>query len=222
MDEKELKILLKKLPLTPGILRKEEYFNSSVMIPLVKINGEYHFLFEKRAAKIRQGGEVCFPGGEIDRLIDGDYKDTAIRETCEELGINKLHIKVLGQLDTLIGPAGITVDSYLGILKIKNIDKLKFGRNEVEKVFSIPVSYFLKNEPEKYYVRLEIHSTGTDQNGKKIETLPVKELNLPVRYSNSWGSRKHKVLVYTKTEEIIWGITATLIYEVISKIKGLN
>ncbi len=222
MNEDELKLLLNRLPASPGILRKEEYFNSSVLIPLIKVDGEYHFLFEKRAAKIRQGGEVCFPGGEIELSIDKSFEDTAIRETSEELGIDKSQIKVLGQLDTLIGPMGVTVDSFIGTVDIDNISVINHDKNEVEKLFSIPVSYFTENEPEKYYVHLEIHPTEIDTNGNKIETLPVKELKLPGRYSNPWRGRKHRVLVYTKTEEVIWGITAELIYEVINKIKNLK
>ena len=53
--------LISVLPKYPGVLGKEEYFNSAVLIPLVLINKEYNFLFEKRAASIRQGGEICFP-----------------------------------------------------------------------------------------------------------------------------------------------------------------
>ena len=41
------------LPRIPGILRKKEYFNAGVLIPLVWYNEEYHFLFEKRGTKIR-------------------------------------------------------------------------------------------------------------------------------------------------------------------------
>ncbi|MFP4017551.1 MAG: hypothetical protein ACLFUI_11025, partial [Halanaerobiales bacterium] len=47
MDKIFLKNLKKNLPEIPGILGKEEhYFNSAVLISLVEIEGEYHFLFE--------------------------------------------------------------------------------------------------------------------------------------------------------------------------------
>jgi len=77
MNKNDLENLKKKLPPIPGILGKEEYFNAAVLIPLMMINGEYHFLFEKRAAHIRQGGEVCFPGGEFDPEVDTSFQDTA-------------------------------------------------------------------------------------------------------------------------------------------------
>jgi len=218
MNITDLEKLKARLPLYPGILRKDEYLNSAVLIPLVMVNGGYNFLFEKRAANIRQGGEVCFPGGEIDTGIDVSFKDTALRETVEELGISKDKISIIGILDTLIGPMGVTVDSVIGALDITEITSLKFDSNEVEKIFLIPVSFFLDNKPEKYYVRLEINPTEIDKNGDKIETLPAKELQLPERYTKTWRGRKHHILVYKTPEGIIWGLTAALINEVISKL----
>ncbi len=219
MNISDLERLKDKLPVHPGILRKNDYLNSAVLIPLVMIGGEYNFLFEKRAAHIRQGGEVCFPGGEIDPEVDSSFRDAAIRETVEELGIHKEKISAFGILDTLIGPMGVTVDSVIGILDIQDISSLNFDKNEVEKIFLIPVSFFAENEPEKYHVRLEINPTEVDKNGDKINTLPVKELQLPDRYSKTWRGRKHEILVYKTSEGIIWGLTAALIYEVVQKLK---
>ncbi len=218
MRKDELELLKRNLPSVPGILRKDEYLNSAVLIPLILKDGEYYFLFEKRAAQIRQGGEICFPGGEFDPEIDKSYEDTAVRETVEEIGIKREQISVIGMLDTLIGPMGVIVDSVIGTVLINDINSLAFDKNEVEKIFTLPVSFFLKNQPEKYFVRLEIHPTEIDKNGEKIETLPVKELMLPDRYSKPWRGRKHSVLVYKTGEGVIWGITAALIYEVTKKL----
>ncbi len=219
MNNIELENLKLKLPHHPGILHKEDYFNSAVLIPLIMIDGEYNFLFEKRAANIRQGGEICFPGGEFYPIVDSSFKDTAIRESVEELGISRENISVIGILDTLIGPMGVTVDSFLGVINIKDISLLSFDKNEVEKIFLLPVSFFNRNEPEKYHVRMEINPTDIDKNGERVNTLPVKELQLPDRYSKTWRGRKHQVLVYKTSEGIIWGITAALIYEIIQKMK---
>jgi 8-oxo-dGTP pyrophosphatase MutT (NUDIX family) len=68
---------------SPEILGKDKYFNSAVLVPLVEIDNKFHFLFEKRANHIRQGGEVSFPGGEFTKKDQG-LRHTAIRETSEE------------------------------------------------------------------------------------------------------------------------------------------
>ena len=133
-------------------------FNSAVLIPLIHINDEYHLLFQKRANNIRQGGEVCFPGGEFDPEKDRDFLETAVRETIEEIGIKKDDIEIIGEMDTLVAPMGVTVDPFVGVLNINDLDKLNIDQTEVDRVFILPVSYFLSNNPSEYYVNLEVRT----------------------------------------------------------------
>ncbi len=221
MKNIDLKKLSTVLPGIPGVLSKEEYFNSAVLIPLILLNGEFHLLFEKRSALIRQGGEICFPGGEIDIKIDKSFEETAIRETMEELGISESKIQKIGCLDTFVGPMGITVDSIIAELNLREISKINYDKNEVEKIFTVPLSFFLENPPEIYEMRLELHSYYLNDNGEKVDLLPVKQLGLPERYSKPRQGKKHKVYVFKTQNEIIWGITAALIMELISKIKKI-
>ena len=203
------------------ILQKEEYLNTAVLIPLIYIDNEYHFLFEKRSANIRQGGEICFPGGEHDETCDLNFEETAIRETTEELGIHKNDIEVIGELGILLGGSGAIIHAFIGELKLKNFSSYIIDKIEVEKIFTIPVSFFQNNPPEVYYVRLESHPYYFDERGEKIILLPVEELKLPARYANPWGIRKRKVLVYKTGEEVVWGMTANLVYEFINKLNRL-
>ena len=198
---------------SPEILGKDKYFNSAVLVPLVEIENKFHFLFEKRANHIRQGGEVSFPGGEYDNRKDQGLRHTALRETSEELGIPPEKIKIIGKIGTLVAPMGVTVDAFVGQLWIQSIDELKIDTNEVEKVFLVPVEHFLKKKPEEYTVKLEVHPSYVDETGNQIELLPVQKLGLPERYSRPWKNGFHRVLVYNSTEEVIWGITAEIVFE---------
>jgi coenzyme A diphosphatase NUDT7 len=218
LNKIDLKKLKETLPEHPGILREDEYLNTAVLIPLIDIDDEYHFLFEKRSANIRQGGEICFPGGEYDELIDPSYEETAVRETIEELGISRDVIEIISPLGILIGGSGAIVNAFIGEVKLTNIDEFKIDKIEVEKIFTLPVSYFANNPPEVYHVRLEAHPYYFDEKGEKVVLLPVDELKLPARYANPWGFRKRKVLVYKTAEEIIWGMTANLIYDFVNKL----
>lgn len=114
---------------------------------------------------------------------------------------------------------GATVDSFVATLAIQSLDELNIDGEEVEKVFMIPVSFFEKNEPEKYKVRLEIQPSYIDKNGEKIKLFPAQELQLPERYNQPWGGRKYRVFVYKTEKGIIWGITAEIIYEFIQMLK---
>ena len=221
MDKRNLNALIESLPQHPAILQKDEYLNTAVLIPLIYIDNEYHFLFEKRSANIRQGGEICFPGGEHDETDNLNFENTAVRETIEELGINKNDIEITGQLGILVGGSGAIINAFIGELKLKDLNDYNIDKTEVEKIFTIPVSFFQNNPPEVYYVRLESHPYYFDENGKKITLLPVEELKLPARYANPWGIRKRKVLVYKTGKEIVWGMTAVLVHEFVNKLNQL-
>ena len=195
------------------ILGKDKYLNSAVLIPLFQVEEKYHLLFEKRANQIRQGGEVSFPGGEFDSKKDNGIHQTALRETSEELGISVEKIQIIGKIGTLVAPMGVTVDPFAGLLLINDLNELSIDKNEVEKIFSVPIEHFLNKKPDEYTVKLEVHPSYIDEKGKEIELLPVQKLGLPPRYSKPWKNGFHRVLVYNSTEEVIWGITAEIVFE---------
>ncbi len=213
LDNNKIKLLKGALANQPSVLAKDKYFNSAVLVSLLFINDECNFLFEKRSGNIRQGGEVSFPGGEIDAQLDNNLKDTAIRETVEELGIVVDQVEIIGEMGTLVAPMGVTVDPYVGKLDINSIEELHIDSKEVEKVFTIPVSFFLENQPSTYYINLRAHPYEIDDEGNKIELLPVKKLGLPNRYADPWRKARHRVLIYNTPGEIVWGITAEIVYE---------
>lgn len=202
-----------------SIIGKDLYINSAVLIPIIVIDKTEFVLFQKRSTTVRQPGEVSFPGGHFDSRFDNDFLSTAIRETCEELGIEKDKISVLGKIGTLVAPMGVIVETYLGILNINSLDELKIDHKEVDRIFVIPLQYFISSKPDEYFTRLELHPFMTKEDGEKVELLPVKELGLPEKYSIPWTNGKHRVLVYRTSEEVIWGITAELIFELSTKLK---
>jgi len=217
-----LEDLIKKLPEVPGINGKEECFNSAVLVLLMLVDEEYHFIFQKRSATIRQAGEICFPGGRFEPDKDVDFKETAIRETVEELGVDSDKIRVIGTLDTIMVTMGTTVDAFLGVIKIGSLDELQINTAEVERVFSIPVSYFENTEPEVYKVNVIAHPSYINQVGEEVILLPAKELGLPERYTRPWGNITNNIFVYKVQGEIIWGITARLIKDVVKKTQRLQ
>ncbi|MHB8076106.1 NUDIX hydrolase [Desulfosporosinus fructosivorans] len=221
MDKYVIEGLKDKLPVVPGLNGKEEYFNFAVLVLLMYVNEEYHFIFEKRAANIRQPGEICFPGGKFEPATDTSLRDTAIRETVEELGVSSEKIQIIGNLDTVVSTMGATADAFLGILELRSLDDLQINLQEVEKVFMVPVSYFEANEPEVYQVNMIAHPSYFNQAGEEVTIFPARELGLPDRYTKPWGNVLSNVFVYRVEEVIIWGMTARLIKDVVAKLKSL-
>ncbi|HRN25725.1 MAG: CoA pyrophosphatase [Ignavibacteriaceae bacterium] len=201
------------------IIGKEKYLNSAVLIPIFVEDGNEFILFQKRSINVRQPGEVSFPGGHFESNKDKDFLSTAVRETCEELGIKESQITLLGKFGTLVAPMDVLIEAYIGILNVKSLDDLEIDKKEVERIFLIPLDFFLDNKPDEYYTNIEIHPFTIDENGNKIDHFPVKQLGLPEQYAIPWKRGKHRVLVYKTSEEIIWGITAELIFELSQKMK---
>jgi coenzyme A diphosphatase NUDT7 len=87
-------------------------------------------------------------------------------------------------------------------------------------VFSVPVSYFERAEPEKYQTEIIVNPVRINEDGKEEMIFPAKELKLPDKYHRPWQGRKHNVYVYRYQGEVIWGITAAFIYDLINKYMG--
>ncbi len=222
MNRELLKNLMNKLPAAPGINGRGEMPVSVVMVLLAEINGEYHLVLEERNAQIRQGGEVCFPGGMFDEGTDMSPRETALRETTEELGLPEEEIEIIGRLDTLMAAMGAVIEIFVGVMNT-NISALKINRDEVEKVFTIPVSYFMNTEPEIHQVLIRLFSSEINQEtGEEIIYLPVRELGLPERYIDPWGNFKQNVYVYRTAEGVVWGLTAKIIMDFIRILKEIS
>jgi len=84
--------------------------------------------------------QVSFPGGKHEKE-DTDLKETALRETFEEIGIEPTEIETIREItDVYIPPSNFLVTPYIGIAK----NKLEFIKNhEVEKIIEVPLKNIL-------------------------------------------------------------------------------
>ena len=88
-------------------------------------------------------GEISFPGGKLDS-DDSDLLETALRETCEEIGLSISREQVTGQLDPVVTlNSGFLILPFVSV--VNEITPLS-ANAEVEKIFHIPLESFLKTE----------------------------------------------------------------------------
>ena len=206
--------LISIMPDKPILIGRDKNVKSAVFVPFVYIDGTEYLLFEKRAPGIRQGGEICFPGGMIDLENNEAPKNTALRETVEELGISEDKIKIDNHFGYLVANMGATLDVFMGTIKIKSSSELNPNEKEVEKVHLVPFSFFVKTKPDSYLLETEIKSMYYNEHGEKKVLFPAKELGLPEKYHLSWPIRKTTVYVYNYDGIVIWGLTAEIIREI--------
>ena len=169
----------------------------SVMVPLIKRDGEIHLLFEKRAFTLRnQPGEISFPGGRIEK--GESPREAAVRETAEELLISEREIEIYSEGDFVVNPYAAIIYTFVGEIK-KDFDKISPSEDEVEKVFTVPLSYFLKTKPKSYKINLRV---------ERNKEFPYHLIPNGVNYKFKRG--REEVLFYEYEDEIIWGFTAKM------------
>lgn len=213
-----LQSLTQNLPKTAGILGKDKMKNFAVLVPLIYINSEYHLLFQLRAQKIRQGGEISFPGGARDKE-DKNFLETALRECEEEIGLKRDKIEILGCLDTLVASKFLTIDSFVANLQINSLDELKANEEEVEKLFSLPLAFFKENPAKLYQAQALVRGFYVNEKGEEVETFPAKALGIPKGYHGEWGHHFYDIYVYETEYGPLWGFTALIIQELLKHLK---
>ncbi|WP_456277174.1 NUDIX hydrolase [Bacillus sp. AK128] len=183
---------------SPDVLGNKKLSKFAVLLPLVEHNNEIHVLFEVRSHKLRrQPGDICFPGGRVDQS-DSSYKNAAIRETKEELGVNIQDIRDVYPLDYLVSPFGMIVYTYVGF--IQSIESINVNPAEVDDVFLVPLSYFLDHKPDLYHVHF------------KVEPDKDFPIDLIVGGENyDWRIRDIEEQFYMYEGKVIWGLTARIL-----------
>jgi 8-oxo-dGTP pyrophosphatase MutT (NUDIX family) len=118
---------------------------AAVLLPLIiNSKGTADLLLTKRPRMLNaHGGEVSFPGGSFEE-IDSSLEETALRETFEEIGIEQKNINIIGVLDDCLSKNRLRVTPFVGI--ISEPFEVKLSESEVEKVYRIPLAYFLNSE----------------------------------------------------------------------------
>ena len=112
---------------------------SAVLVPLVETADGPALLYEIRSAAVHQPGEVCFPGGKIER---GETAvQCALRETWEELGIDSAAIQVIAPLDFLYLRSDALMYPVLASVDAGVLSHLRTSPDEVADTFLVPVQW---------------------------------------------------------------------------------
>lgn len=114
---------------------------SGVLIPLIFDDDELKIIFTLRSAALKHHSrQISFPGGA--REDNENLRQTALRETWEEIGIDDNKIEILGELSPLyVPPSRSVVHPFVGY--IPDLPPFEINYDEVEEVMIMPVEKFL-------------------------------------------------------------------------------
>ena len=184
----------------PGLLGARQSY--AVLCPLVEQEDGLHLLFEVRAANLRQGGEVCFPGG---RMEAGErVSDCALRETEEELSIPRQEVTILGLPDFICSQRGFLLRPVLGLVSPQGFAALKPAPAEVAEAFTVPLAFFQQTSPELWRYEL---------TPQVPEDFPYGSVGIPRDYP--WSRGQTEVPIWYYQGRAIWGMTARLVRDLV-------
>lgn len=118
-------------PLTPA----------AVLIPIVDRRPDLTVLLTRRTDHLaNHAGQISFPGGHVE---PGDHspEDAALRETEEEIGLDRRHVTILGRLDEYVTRTGFKVTPVVSV--VDPPFDLEPDAGEVEAIFEVPLPFLL-------------------------------------------------------------------------------
>jgi coenzyme A diphosphatase NUDT7 len=179
----------------PGLLGAKHSY--AVLCPLVERPDGLHLLYEVRAANLRQGGEVCFPGG---RMEPGETPEAcALRETEEELSICREEVRLLGTPDFICNQRGFLLRPVLGVVSPAGFAQMRPSPAEVAEAFTVPLAFFRETPPEVWTYRL---------TPQVPEEFPYEAVGVSRNYP--WAGGEVEVPVWYWQGRAVWGMTARI------------
>ncbi len=188
-----------KKKLNCGRVSPDPFQEFAVMIALFESGSGLHVVFEVRSENLNsQPGEICFPGGRLE--ANESPVSTALRETSEELGICPDKVTVIGSLAPQYTPFRYALHPFVGFLEpFAYPGDIHMNPDEVSGVFTVPLQWFLDNEPLEYTVRSQFDFP---------EDFPYHLIQNGRRYA--WKSTQYPILFYLYQDYVIWGMTARI------------
>ena len=124
---------------------------AAVLVPLIAHPGGMAVLLTQRTAHLSaHAGQISFPGGKIE-ADDSDPLAAALRETDEEIGLDRQSVEPLGYLDLYMTTLGYRIVPV--IARVKPGFKLKLNTSEVDGTFEVPLAFLMDQNNVQRHAR---------------------------------------------------------------------
>jgi 8-oxo-dGTP pyrophosphatase MutT (NUDIX family) len=145
--------------LNPGATSHLHPRPSAVLVPLIDHAAGMSVLLTQRTDHLdAHAGQVSFPGGRVEPG-DRDSVDTALRETEEEIGLDREHIEVVTLLESYDTMTGFRITPVVGI--VRPGFELELDPFEVADAFEISIGLAL--DTAKYQRKSRVYQGSKRQ-----------------------------------------------------------
>ncbi|ATE62601.1 CoA pyrophosphatase [Thauera sinica] len=141
MKERLLSTALQPSGDWPEVREGAQHRPAAVLVPLVTRNVVPSVLLTRRTDHLHHHpGQISFPGGRVED-VDHSPVETALRETEEEIGLDRSHVELLGSLPDYFTGTGFRVTPVVGL--VHPPFDLHLDAFEVAEAFEVPLTHFL-------------------------------------------------------------------------------
>lgn len=114
---------------------------AAVLMPIVLREHGLTLLLTQRTAHLHDhAGQVSLPGGRVDQS-DASAIETALRETEEEVGLDRGHVELLGTLPDYFTGTGFRITPVVSL--VQPPIELKADPFEVAEIFEVPLPFLM-------------------------------------------------------------------------------
>ena len=139
---------------------------AAVLIPLLLQPNGLSVLLTQRTTHLRDhGGQISFPGGRMDPE-DAGPNETALRESEEEIGLERERVEIIGQLPEYLTVSGYSVTPIIGLVKPQA--EYVLDEFEVADIFEVPLSFLM--DPANHQVRV----WQSEQGSRRFYSMPYE------------------------------------------------
>ncbi len=177
---------------------KDPTFQSSAVIFTIipYADKPYDLVLIHRTEKgTKHRGEISFPGGKFEHDKDKSLRDTALRETEEEIGVPSNKVAIIGCLHDFPTLTRYIITPFVGTIPPDY--PLIPDEREVQVILKVPISFFTEN-------------THFSERPFEVEGKPYSIFYF--NYKNPTNSK-----IYN-----IWGATAYMIMIYLQQVHGFN
>ena len=143
----------------------------------------YFCLIERAEYEGTHSNQIAFPGGKNE---NGEtIKQTAIRETQEEIGIDPISINIIGELTQVyVPPSNYLIHPFVGYLDLE--PSFKADKREVKKIIEVNIEELFSDEIIK---------------------------NKQMTFKRKGGDLKLDVPYLDLNNQVVWGATSVILNE---------
>lgn len=139
---------------------------AAVLIPLLLKEDGLSVLLTQRTNHLRDhAGQISFPGGRMDPG-DAGPNDTALRESEEEIGLDRNRVEIIGHMPQYLTVSGYSVTPVVGLVQAQA--EYVLDEFEVADVFDVPLQFLM--DPANHQVRM----WQSEQGSRRFYAMPYE------------------------------------------------